>query len=123
MFIAASGAVNIQGGGGENPVYQNSYAKNRRFRTTDEIILPPGALVIDIYNSGLFDITLEIFGVNGNEILGLGMRYNFQAIQNPVDLKFELSKQVTATPAAGQPMEVMVIYPQSSTVDLDELEN
>ena len=110
---------NAGGGGGGAEPFDKVYAKVRRWRVDYLLTLPAGALVIDIYNSGLNDADLEIDGVEA-DILKPGMRFNFVAQQNPADQTLEVSKEITVTPD-NEFIEVFVMYPNSSIFDVNSL--
>lgn len=103
------------GGSGDYP-FALAYAKTRRFRITSQTIIPAGAIIVEILNTGYQDATILVSG-GATEQLGPNLKYNFEAQQNTVDKKLEVSKQITATPQSGERLEIFVAYAASSAVD------
>lgn len=108
------------GGGGAAEPFDKVYAKTRRWRFNTSLILPAGAMIIDILNSGLNDATIQVSGGNA-ETLKPGLRYNFVAQSNPADQTLEISKETTVNPSGGDYLDIMVMYPASSAVDPNTL--
>lgn len=113
-------APSTPGGGGSDYPFATAYAKTRRWVATFQTTLPQGALIVDILNTGVGNATIEVGGGN-QEILRSGMRYNFSSIQNTVDQKQEVSKDIIVNPASGEQIEIFIAYPASSAVNVDSL--
>lgn len=108
------------GGGGSDYPFGTAHAKVRRWRITSATVIPAGAMVVSGINRGILDATVKV-GTGASELLGPGMGYNFEAQQNTIDKKMELSKETTFTPASGQDMEIYVVFPESAAVNPDSL--
>ncbi|MEI2693715.1 MAG: hypothetical protein V9E90_01465 [Saprospiraceae bacterium] len=108
------------GGGGSDYPFSIANAKVRRWRITSAKTIPGGAMVVSAINRGIADATVKV-GSGPVELMGPGMGYNFEAQQNTFDKTMELSTQTIFTPAAGQDMEIYVVYPQSSATDPNSL--
>jgi hypothetical protein len=103
------------GGGGDYP-FSLALAKTRRWKINAATVIPQGAFMISAVNTGIADGIVQVSG-GPAEAFSPGGQYNFEAIQNTVDKKMEVSKQITFTPATGEFIEIFVAYPASSAVD------
>lgn len=107
------------GGAGDYP-FALAYAKTRRWRITTATTIPAGAMVINAINRSINDASVKVgTGPVGN--IGPGLQYNFEASQNTIDKKMELSKEILLTPATGEDMELYVAFPASSGINPDSI--
>ncbi len=104
------------GGGGDDYPFSAAYAKTRHFRINSATVIPQGAMIITAINRGINDAIVKV-GTGPDEALGPGLAYTYEAKQNTIDKKMELSKQITLTPATGEDIELFVAYPASSATD------
>lgn len=104
------------GGGVADYPFALAYAKTRRWRITAATTIPAGAIVISAINRSMNDASVKI-GTGPTGPIGPGLQYNFEAAQNTIDMKMELSKEILLTPASGEDMEIYVAYPASSGID------
>jgi hypothetical protein len=108
------------GGGGSDYPFALAYAKTRQWRIAALTTIPQGAMVVTAINRGMADATIKI-GTGADSPIGPGKSFQFIAQQNTVDKKWEVSKEITLTPAPGSDMEVYVSYPASSATDPNSL--
>ncbi|MBK6546394.1 MAG: hypothetical protein IPG12_14150 [Saprospiraceae bacterium] len=105
----------VEGGGVADLPLTKETAKDRRFQTNN-VTIPAGALVINIYNPTLNDLQLSI-SAKPVDPIAVGSQYSFESSINLFSKRQDVSQPITCSSPNGELFWVYVKYPQSDPTD------